>query len=311
MLRKHHRCERIDVASRANSLNRFFFDGCFGKSLYVSRVESDFSYHVDGRAYQKPQRRELLASYDVVWLRIPPPVAPVFLEFLIRSFPSQLFINEPAGILGTGSKTFLLNFPEICPPMQLCRSPQEALEFGRKYSIVLKTISGYGGQGIYKMSEGQLWHGNAMVDWEKFADDWDRNQREYLAVKYLANVTQGDKRIVVIHGRVMGASLRLAAKGSWLCNASQGGSSNRSEPDPDELKIIERLEGYLPAAGILIYGVDTLVDDDGRRVLSEVNTTSIGGLTQIQELSGRPVIREAADLIWNYVAGRHREWAAS
>ena len=53
-----------------------------------------------------------------------------------------------------------------------------------------------------------------------------------------------------------------------------------------------------------MYGFDTLVDDDGKRVLSEINTLSIGGIGPLAELSGRPVIREAAKLLWGYLEGK-------
>ncbi|HXR82408.1 MAG TPA: hypothetical protein VN763_15890, partial [Saprospiraceae bacterium] len=50
------------------------------------------------------------------------------------------------------------------------------------------------------------------------------------------------------------------------------------------------------------YGFDTLIDDDGKRVLSEINTMSVGGLMPLQEMSGRPVVEEAARGIWDYVS---------
>ena len=53
----------------------------------------------------------------------------------------------------------------------------------------------------------------------------------------------------------------------------------------------------------MIFGFDTLVDDDGRRVLSEINTLSIGGLMPLQEMSGKPVLKRVAELLWDYVEG--------
>jgi glutathione synthase len=120
-------------------------------------------------------------------------------------------------------------------------------------------------------------------------------------VKFLKNVSQGDKRIVVVNGRIMGASLRLPPTDSWLCNVAKGGSSNFAKADSDEIDMIDKINPKLAEMGIIMYGVDTLVDDDGNRVLSELNTTSIGGLPQIAKLMGKPLVKEAADLIWNYI----------
>ncbi len=88
---------------------------------------------------------------------------------------------------------------------------------------------------------------------------------------------------------------------SWLCNVAMGGSSNIAEVDVDEQKIIRVIDPVLSKMGIVMYGVDTLVGDDGKRVLSEINTTSIGGLPQIARLMKKPLVKEATDLIWNYI----------
>ena len=50
-----------------------------------------------------------------------------------------------------------------------------------------------------------------------------------------------------------------------------------------------------------MYGVDTLVGDDGKRVLSEINTTSIGGLPQIAKMEGKLLVKQATNLIWEYI----------
>ncbi|MEL7221577.1 MAG: hypothetical protein AAGJ93_09680, partial [Bacteroidota bacterium] len=57
----------------------------------------------------------------------------------------------------------------------------------------------------------------------------------------------------------------------------------------------------LQEAGVLIYGVDTLMGDDGKRVLSEINTLSIGGFPQAEAQSGRPIISQTIELLFNYV----------
>ena len=79
-----------------------------------------------------------------------------------------------------------------------------------------------------------------------------------------------------------------------------GGSSNRTEVEPEEEAIIKLINPILTQRGIVMYGVDTLVGDDGKRVLSEINTTSIGGLPQIAAMQQEPLVEKAIDLIWKY-----------
>jgi glutathione synthase len=123
----------------------------------------------------------------------------------------------------------------------------------------------------------------------------------HVAMPFLKNVTEGDKRIVVCCRKILGAALRKPKIGSWICNVSQGGKSSLAEPDSDEVAIIRHLTPVLEKLGIVFYGIDTLVNDDSKRVLSEINTLSTGGLMKIEEYSGKPVSAMAADLLLDYI----------
>ena len=116
----------------------------------------------------------------------------------------------------------------------------------------------------------------------------------------MKNVTQGDKRILVVGGQIMAASLRLPAENSWLCNVAQGGTSVTAQLETEEEAIIKTISPRLEAEGIFIFGADTLVDDDGKRILSEVNTLSIGGFPQAEKQTGRPIVRETINKIVNH-----------
>ena len=232
---------------------------------------------------------------------MPPPLSPEFLGYLKRELSDQLFINDPAGIFTTGSKEFLMNFPSLCPPMKICRSLEDIAAFKNQFPIVLKPFREYGGKGIVKIDGNRVWEGKTEMGFGRFAEKIKQADMEYLGVKYLKNVGQGDKRIIVAKGKIMGASLRLPPVGSWICNVAMGGKGQLAAVDEDEIKIVKRINPALMEMGIVMYGMDTLVGDDGKRVLSEINTTSIGGLPQIAQQVGRPLVKEAADLIWQYI----------
>ena len=223
-----------------------------------------------------------------------------FIEYLGEN---KVIINHPNGIEQTSTKAFLLNFPKICPPMKLCKSIDEILEFANRFPIVLKPLKEYGGKGLLKINGDVLNDGSDDFD----TNDYLRKQKEYietegyLAMKFLKNVSEGDKRILVVNGKILASSLRLPAKDSWLCNVAQGGRSVASEVTSEEEKIIRRITPKLRRAGILIFGADTLVDDDGKRILSEINTLSIGGFPQAEKQTGRPVVQEAIDGIIEFV----------
>ena len=79
-----------------------------------------------------------------------------------------------------------------------------------------------------------------------------------------------------------------------------GGSSVPSDPTKEEFEMVEKLALPLLANGILIAGIDTLVDDDGKRVLSEINALSIGGFPQAEQQTGRPILQQTVDAIIDY-----------
>lgn len=125
-----------------------------------------------------------------------------------------------------------------------------------------------------------------------------------LAMPFLKNVTLGDKRTIIAHGKIIGTALRIPAPGSWMCNVAQGGHAVAATPDEDELIIASTLIPLLHRKGVIFFGFDTLVNNEGRRVLSEINTLSIGGLVPLEELTGRPVLKEIAGRLWDYLEGK-------
>jgi len=275
--------------------------------VWSTRVGADFAFDENGKFLQQDLTKTSLKEYDVIWLRMPPPLSKSFLDFLIKKFPKQFIINNPKGIYETGSKAFLANFVDLCPPMKICKTVEDIIDFKNQFPIVLKPFREYGGRGIVRIDGDKVWEGKTEMSFEDFKNKTGNKKLEYLGVQFLKNVSKGDKRIVVVNGKIMGASLRLPAKDSWICNVSMGGSSNHAEVDEDEIRIVERINPTLSKIGIVMYGVDTLVGDNGKRILSEINTTSIGGLPQIARMLGKPLVEEAADLIWNYLIERSKK----
>ena len=297
---EHSKTSSIDIATRANSKNDEFFACKKDSKLWATRINDSFGY--DGQNHPLLQEfHEIdLNNYDLIWLRLPPPLSPNFLNFIADVFEGTVVINNPKSIHQTGSKRFLVNFPTISPPMRVCSSLEEINEFRKQFPIVLKPFNEYGGRGILKIDGEFVTSGTIIYPYARFQEEYVKNPIEYLGVKFLKNVSQGDKRIVVVNGEVLGASLRLPAENSWMCNVSMGGSSNMSEVQPEEKAMVAQINPLLSEMGIVMYGIDTLVNDDGKRVLSEINTTSIGGLPQIAAMRNEPLVDRAIDLIWDY-----------
>ena len=301
----HAMAAAVDVATRANPENAAFFENCKKTELQVSPVDANFKFHEQGLCFEENLKKKSIADYDGIWLRLPPPLSFSFLNFLKTTFPDTHFVNDPSGIHETGSKAFLENFENCCAPMKLCESVDDIVKFSAQFPTVLKPLREYGGRGIVRITGDKAWLGHEEMPLNAFLESLD-TRIEYLAVKFLEKVSEGDKRIVVVDGQILGAALRLPKKGSWICNVAMGGSSNVAEVDESEQQIIQQINPKLAQLGIVMYGVDTLMGDEGKRVLSEINTTSIGGLPQIAKQNNLPLVEKAVDLILQYVSKKNK-----
>ena len=303
-LRAHPAVGRLHLASRGNEANRGFFYHFDTSELEVWSMREGISYEKGLKGLTEKTVRVDARYYDVVWLRLPRPIPSGFFSFLTHHINERRIINRPSGIVETSNKKFLLQIPELCPPIAFCDSMEVIHELHNAHPIVLKPVESYGGKGVIRVEQGKVYESTQQIpleDYQPVLENQIKNHGGYLAMRYLKNVGQGDKRIVVVNGEIVGAALRLPPQGSWICNASQGGSSIFAEPDEQERWMIERLNEELLPRGIAMYGIDTLVGDDGRRTLSEVNTLSIGGVKQMAELSGLPLVKRSADLLVNYI----------
>lgn len=297
------RCGTVWVCSKGNQQNAAFFEGRPDADIYAPEVTDQFAFDASGSYFQQadtPLDRERI---DAILVRMPQPVDAAFLFSLESIVPPHHIINSPAGIVETATKAFLMEVSYLCPEPQICHTIKEALELCQQKEIVLKPMLSYGGRGIVRLSTDHCWKEDQRMPIDHLSSFLSDSHFPMLAMKFLKNVTQGDKRTIVANRQILGSALRLPAPGSWMCNVAQGGRAVLAEADEDEHIIQEILTPILYRKGVVIFGFDTLVDDDGRRVLSEINTLSIGGLMPLQEMSGKPVLKRVAELLWDYVEG--------
>ncbi|MFT4566482.1 MAG: glutathione synthase [Saprospiraceae bacterium] len=297
------KCHSIDIANRGVVENNGFFQKMDSSKLMVMPATADFKYAAENNILSDT---DILTptdytSYDLVLLRLPRPVSDEFLHWIESIFEGIPIINRPSGIIKTSSKAYLLSFPEYCAPMKLVRSVDEVLEYASIHAVVLKPLREYGGRGLIRIWEDKLDDGLNRHSAKEYLPTIQNTLEEEgcLAMKFLKNVDQGDKRIIVVDDIIMASSLRLPAKDSWLCNVAQGGTSVESSIAPEEEEMIAHIAPFMKSEGILIYGVDTLVNDDGLRIISEINTLSVGGFENAQQQTGLPIIEKTIEKIFD------------
>ncbi|KAB8155254.1 hypothetical protein EZY14_005035 [Kordia sp. TARA_039_SRF] len=304
----HELVASVDIASLGIPQNESFLEDRNTSTLWVNPVDTSFQFTEDGTFFYNNLTEKSIEAYDFVWLRLPPPLSSAQLTFLKEVCQQQVVINNPSGIEIAGTKKYLLNFPQLCAPMQLCTTVDDIIDFTEKHEeIVLKPINSYGGKGIVKLDRENVWEGNKLLSKLDFFNELHKNPFEYLAVKFLKNVHEGDKRIVVINGEILGATLRMPASDSWLCNISSGGTPADTIITPEELEMVHTVNPFLKKLGIAMYGLDTLTNDAGKRILSEINVTSVGGVYQFHQKEGRPPVQKAVNELLNFFIEKANE----
>jgi glutathione synthase len=303
-LRKDTRCKQLWVCSKGIAQNKAFFLGEPNAPIYASPVTTGFEFDLGGRFFHESLRELARNEIDAILVRMPQPVDPVFLFSLESIVPPHRIINSPAGIVETATKEFLLQVSYLCPEPVMCYTIEEAIAMCKEKEIVLKPLHSYGGRGMVRLSTDFCWNENDRYPMDHLSSFLTPDHFPMLAMTFLKKVTMGDKRTIVANYQVLGSALRLPAPGSWMCNVAQGGHAVPAVPDEEEKIIENTLTPLLHRKGVIMYGFDTLVGDDGRRVLSEINTLSIGGLVPLQELTGKPVLSRAASLLWDHLEGK-------
>ena len=290
----------VYAASRAISSTHFL---CQTPMVDCCIVDHDFSFDKRDEYFKKDKMSAIhLSEFKVIFFRIDRPITDEYFNFCREIAPKSKYINSPEGLINTSSKEFLTNFRNICPEFIIANSLNEIEEFSSKFPIVLKPLGGYGGDGLIKItSVDEILVGvdaKRGLEAREFLNSMPNESYPIMAMKYLNRVNEGDKRILVVSGECLGAVLRVPKQGSWLCNLAQGATSETAELTEEECKIVNTVDLILSKEGINVYGIDTLVDDNGKRVLSEINSTNVGGFVQLQKTSEIDIMHKTVNLIF-------------
>jgi glutathione synthase len=300
-LRIDSRVSEIYIASRTDTRNVPFFDAHTFHQVYAHKVENDIEHASFDELYNLSTAQISLDHFDMVLMRLPRPVSDAFLIALREVFKDRWIVNDPMGIIATSNKAYLLNYTRWTPEISLCKSIDCVMDMYNRFPVVLKPLTDYGGRGLVKIENDKVNTNGLNIPLDLWRRKYERFPEEYLAMRYLKNVSQGDKRIIVANGTIMGASLRLPPEGEWLCNVAQGGTSIIGDVTDRERDIVEDITPDLTSKGIFMYGLDTLVDDDGQRVISEINTLSVGGIYAVQTLSSDPIADKIVDQLFKFL----------
>ena len=239
------------------------------------------------------ERRVDLGSYDVVLMRQDPPFHMGYItatHLLETIHPKTLVVNDPAEVRNAPEKLFVLRYGEFMPETVITRDPAEIAAFRRAHGdIILKPLYGNGGAGVFRLSEEDQNFSSLL---ELFAQAFPE---PFIAQRYVPDVRKGDKRIILVDGKAVGAINRVPAANESRSNMHVGGRPEPATLTKREHAICEAMGPDLKKRGLIFVGIDVIGG-----FLTEINVTSPTGIREIKRFGGEDI----AALIWDAIEGK-------
>ncbi|MCR4522021.1 MULTISPECIES: glutathione synthase [Bosea] len=231
-----------------------------------------------------------LSTLDVVLLRQDPPFDMAYVtttHMLERIHPKTLVVNDPTSVRNAPEKILVTHFPELMPPTLITRDKAEIEAFRDEHGeIVMKPLYGHGGATVFKTGKGDPNFGSLFDLFSNlFREPW-------VVQGFIKEVTEGDKRIILIDGKAAGAVNRVPAVGDLRANMVRGGAARPTDLSKQELAICEAIGPTLRERGLLLVGIDVI---HGK--LTEINVTAPTGVRAIKKLGGPDLAAQLFDVI--------------
>ena len=210
-----------------------------------------------------------LGDLDVILMRKDPPFDSQFLysTFILESAEKlgTLIVNKPQSLRDCNEKVFATDFPQCCPPVLITANAARIKSFYKEHSdIILKPLDGMGGASIFRVKPNDP---NLSVIIETLTQ---HQSQSLMAQRFIPEITQGDKRILLIDGTPVPFALaRIPAAGETRGNLAAGGRGVAQPLTARDYWICEQVAPTLREKGLLFVGIDVIGD-----YLTEINVTS-------------------------------------
>ena len=230
-----------------------------------------------------------LTELDAILMRKDPPfdMEYIYSTYLLEQAQAAgvLVVNNPQSLRDANEKLYTAWFPQCCPPTLVTRQSHLIRNFQQEHGdIILKPLDGMGGASIFRV---KLDDPNTSVIIETLTE---YGQKSVMAQKFIPEIVDGDKRILMINGEPVPYALaRIPAKGETRGNLAAGGTAKGQPLTEHDRWICEQVGPALREKGLLFVGLDVIGN-----YLTEINVTSP---TCIRELDKQFDLNIAGDLM--------------
>jgi glutathione synthase len=210
-----------------------------------------------------------LAELDVILMRKDPPfdIDYIFSTYILEAAQQAgvLIVNDPRSLRDANEKLFALQFPQCIVPTIVTACSKTLKAFISEHAdVIVKPLEGMGGQSIFRITTQDP---NINVILETMTH---RGKRLIMAQRFIPEISQGDKRILMIDGVAVPYALaRIPGKGETRGNLAAGGRGEGVALSERDVWICEQVAPRLRAMGLMFVGLDVIGD-----YLTEINVTS-------------------------------------
>jgi glutathione synthase len=237
-----------------------------------------------------------LSELDVVLMRKDPPfnMEYIYSTYLLEQAQSAgvLIVNNPQSLRDANEKLFTAWFPECCPDTLVTRQDSLIRDFYKTHGdIILKPLDGMGGASIFRIKEQDP---NLSVIIETLTE---RGQKSIMVQRYIPDIVEGDKRILMIDGEPVPYALaRIPADGETRGNLAAGGRAEGRPLTERDRWICQQVGPKLREKGLIFVGLDVIGD-----YLTEINVTSPTCIRELDQQFGLNIAGDLMDSIQQHL----------
>ena len=236
-----------------------------------------------------------LANFSCIWMRKDPPVNEAYLYAThlleVAERKGVKVINKPSSLRAWNEKLGALRFSHLMAPTIVASKVDDLINFANiNEDVVVKPLGGKGGQGVIRLTKNSPGI-NALIELIT-----SQEQIPVMMQKFIPQVKNGDKRIILVNGDPLGYINRIPKKDDFRSNLALGGNAEKTSLTLQEKNICLELSKHLRDEGLFFVGIDVI-----NGMLSEINVTSPTGLREIQKLSNHLVSDQVIEKLLNII----------